>query len=422
MTAEAPTKAQDLREALNLFDPEDPLRTRAELEHFSVERSHSPIEEIRILLESTGRPEKFLFSGHRGSGKSTELARLTNRLGDEFRVVEFSVMQELDLFELQYVDVLLGLALELAGVATDEEVDVKEGVLEHVFQFARDVTEEVQVEEHNGAEVGASLNAFAASLSAKLRAEDVTRRTVRENVSRRITELLESIELLTREIERATGQQLLVVIDDIDKVDLATAKSMFYEHANTLSEPPLSIIYTFPMPLRHDNSFQQVRNSFPNVNVLPNIKTQERDGTPFESGLETTEHIVTKRLEADLIEEDALDELARLSSGVPRQLVILARQACLDTLKEGRSVIDTAAVQAAAHQQRREYEVLLDRDQRELLKEVHTNKAINNDESHRALLHNLSVLQYRNDDVWYDVHPIVLPLIEADEESAETDA
>jgi len=365
---------------------------------------------------------QFLFSGHRGSGKSTELARLIQRLGNDFRVVEFSVMQELDLFELQYIDVLLGLALELANVATDEEIDVEESVLEHVFQFARDVTEEVQVEERGGDEIGASLNIFAASLSAKLQAEDVTRRTVRENVSRRITELLWSIELLTEEIERTTGQNLLVVIDDIDKVDPATAKSMFYEHASTLSDPPLSIIYTFPMPLRHDNSFQQVRNSFPNVEVLPNIKTQERDGTPFEPGLETTEHIVTKRLEAGLIEDDALDELARLSSGVPRQLVVLVRQACLDALKEGHDVIDTAAVQTAANQQQREYEVLLDRSQRDLLREVHATKNINNDEAHRALLHNLSVLQYRNDEVWHDVHPIVLPLIDTDEQAEQTDA
>jgi len=422
MNAEAPTEAQDLRQALNLFDPEHPLHTPEELERFSVERSHSPIDEIQILLEATDGPEKVLFSGHRGSGKSTELARLIQRLDEEFRVLEFSVMQELDLFELQYVDVLLGLALELAELATNEEIDVEESVLEHVFQFTRDVTEEVQLEEHEGAEVGASLNAFAASLSAKLRAEDVTRRTIRENVSRRISELLESIELLTREIERATGEQLLVVIDDIDKVDLATAKSMFYEHASTLSDPPLSVIYTFPMPLRHDNSFQQVRNSFPNVKVLPNIKTQERDGTPFEPGLDTTERIVTKRLEEELIETDALDELARLSSGIPRQLVILVRQACLEALKTNRDAIDVDAVYAAANQQRNEYEVLLDRSQRELLKNVHASKEINNDEAHRALLHNLSVLQYRNDDVWYDVHPIVLPLIEADDEAAGTDA
>lgn len=417
MNAEAPTKAQDLREALNLFDPEEPLHTEEELEYFSVDRSHSPIDEIRILLEATDGPEKVLFSGHRGSGKSTELARLIQRLDDNFRVIEFSVMQELDLSELQYADVLLGLALELADLATAEDIDVDEDVLEHVFHFARDVTEEVQLEERGGGEVGASLNAFAASLSAKLRAEDVTRRTVRENVSRRITELLESIELLTKEIERATGQHLLVVIDDIDKVDLAKAKSMFYEHASTLSDPPLSIIYTFPMPLRHDNSFQQVRNSFPNVEILPNIKTQERSGDPYGPGLQTTKAIVTNRLEADLIETDALDELARLSSGIPRQLVILVRQACLEALKEGREIIDIASVQAAANQQRREYEVLLDRSQRTLLGEVHDSKDINNDDAHRELLHNLSVLQYRNDDVWYDVHPIVLPLIESDDES-----
>ena len=120
----------------------------------------------------------------------------------------------------------------------------------------------------------------------------------------------------------------------------------------------------------------------------------------------------------DLIEDEALDELARLSSGIPRQLVILVRQACLEALKKDQAVIDAATVHAAANQQRNEYEVLLDRSQRELLREVRERKDINNDEAHRALLHNLSVLQYQNDDVWYDVHPIVLPLIETNDASA----
>lgn len=53
-----------------------------------------------------------------------------------------------------------------------------------------------------------------------------------------------------------------------------------------------------------------------------------------------------------------------------------------------------------------------DRDQRALLRTVHADKSINNDEAHRDLLHNLSVLEYRNGSVWYDVNPLVLPLLE----------
>lgn len=64
-----------------------------------------------------------------------------------------------------------------------------------------------------------------------------------------------------------------------------------------------------------------------------------------------------------------------------------------------------------------EIEILLDRSQRELLRAVHMDKDINNDEVHRELLHNLSVLEYKNDTVWYDVHPIILPLIQTDAES-----
>ena len=55
----------------------------------------------------------------------------------------------------------------------------------------------------------------------------------------------------------------------------------------------------------------------------------------------------------------------------------------------------------------------ISRAQIDLLKNVNKAKTVDNDEDHRALLHNLSVLEYRNDvGAWHDVHPIVRPLLE----------
>ena len=116
--------------------------------------------------------------------------------------------------------------------------------------------------------------------------------------------------------------------------------------------------------------------------------------------------------------KDALTEyLARLSGGIPRELIGLARYACLDARLKERHVIDEEAVECAAQRKRRDYQVLLDSAQLGRLAEIHVNQRVENDEQDRALLHNLSVLEYRNRDVWHDVHPLIEPLLPRDEEA-----
>ena len=77
----------------------------------------------------------------------------------------------------------------------------------------------------------------------------------------------------------------------------------------------------------------------------------------------------------------------------------------------GHATITLKAVERAARRKRMDYEVLLTSTQLNLLRKIHETKNIENDEAHRALLHNLSALEYRNSRVWYDVHPLVEPLL-----------
>lgn len=71
------SRAQTLKEAYNLFDPLRPLEGEW-LEAFYVERPQSAsIQPLIAELELDERSDdKTLFSGHRGSGKTTELNRL----------------------------------------------------------------------------------------------------------------------------------------------------------------------------------------------------------------------------------------------------------------------------------------------------------------------------------------------------------
>ena len=99
------------------------------------------------------------------------------------------------------------------------------------------------------------------------------------------------------------------------------------------------------------------------------------------------------------------------ASRIPRELIALSRYATLEARKMGHPNITLEAVELAARRKRMDYEVLLTSTQLNLLRKIHETKIIENDEAHRALLHNLSALEYRNSRVWYDVHPLVEPLL-----------
>ena len=412
-------KATTLREALNMLDPERPLQTKAELDEYFVERPMSPLEDLRLLLINAESDQKILFTGHRGSGKSTELSKLTLDLRPDFFILKYSVKSVLNLFDITYVDVVLSLALELVKRIVDENVAVREDVLAHVLSFGKDITRDVEMGATTGTEAGGEIGAFAVKLSAKLSTEEATRTTVRQNASHRISDLLESITFLCKEVERVGERPVLAIVEDLDKTDLETAKQVFYEHANALLAPPVTIIYTFPMALRHDNNFMQIQSNFPDVQVLPNLKTCMRDGKPDELGPKRLHEILTRRVEESLFAEKAIERLGVLSSGIPRELIVLTRRACLETMKAGEDRISLKSVTRAEESRRRDYEVLLTREQLELLGAVHRDKRLPNDEAHRALLHNLSALEYRNGDVWYDVHPVVMPLLDKAEEQAQ---
>ena len=404
--------AENLRQALNILDPERALRTADEIDDYFVEREQSPLVELKILLTDIESPQKVLFSGHRGSGKSTELGKLSLDLADEFYIVHYSIKSILNLFDLTYVDVLLSLGLELFRRATADRLGIKESVFQNVLDFQKEITKEVEMGVSAQPGVQAELNLYVVKLSSKLGAEARTREIIREKVSPRLSDLLENIDFVAREVERVTRKRLLFIVEDLDKTDLAKSKSLFYDYASSLLAPAVSIIYTFPIALRHDNAFIQIENYFINSYVLPNIKTCHRNGIEDPQGRSCLQDILTLRVADSLFEAGVLSQLAQYSGGIPRELISLARLACLEALKTKASIIIPASVDRAILRKRMDYQVLLSQEQLQLLAKIYQTKKVDNDEPFRQLLHNLSALEYRNDiGVWYDVHPLVAALL-----------
>jgi hypothetical protein len=206
-------------------------------------------------------------------------------LGDKFFIFRYSVIDRLNLYDISYVDVLLALGLEMFDIAASRRLRLSEALYAQILAFTKEVSTTVTSASPVSGEVGGEINIAIARIIGKLKIEDQTRNEVREKVSPRLSTLLETVDLVARSIEAETGQRVLAIVEDLDKVDPATAKQLFYYHGASLGAPRMSIIYTFPIALRHDNNFVQARMSFPTTYVLPIFKTRARDGEANEEGI-----------------------------------------------------------------------------------------------------------------------------------------
>lgn len=402
----------DLEKALNLFDPRRPLQMD-ELDAYYVARPHAPLEPMKTYLRITQQPVKILFSGHRGSGKSTELTRLAKDLRDEFFVVPFSA-RSLNLADLNYVDVMLACAAALFREATDRarRVTIPATLWKQVLDWlTNEITAETTVAVPKSRSFGAKINALVFSIEGKYARETATRMTIRERLFTRVNDLIEQANAVCEKIQTVTGHRPLIIFEDLDKTDLATARDLFFNHTTTLNSPACPIIYTFPIPLCYSNEFPERIGDYNRHFLLPNVSLYHMDNTPNAEGRGALKEVVTRRVSESLFAGEALHDLITLSGGLMRNLVRMVSDAALIALTEGAVAITSEIVRRVAAEVANDYRRLLLAEHYEALRQAHQTKAITPNETVRQLLENLSLLEYRNAMAWGDVNPIVVSLL-----------
>ena len=292
----------------------------------------SPMDDLFDDCTIPGIANAHLLLGYRGCGKSTELSCLTQRVieaGQPVWIVDFE--KEMDVFQANCWDMMLGIAEGLCGIAAENNIGGLDGVLEQVSKYLkadREIIEETERTFGVGASIGAEtkapsvlrgvLNLFA-TLKAELKANTVTREIVKEKMERRASEWLNYINEISALISIGlNGRQPVLIFENIDKIQPPT-RAMDIFHYHVLAQMPFPIIYTFPISLYYDSNFALIKD-FYKPHILPMIKVRNIDRTENEDGIAAIHDIIELRANSNLFEEMALKKLIMQTGGELRGL------------------------------------------------------------------------------------------------------
>ena len=392
----------------------------------------------RLLRRNIGNPLKVLFVGYKGCGKSTELNHLQKDIQDEFLVVNYSVMRELDVNRISHTELFIVTMERIFDVVDRAGMSpyVSPGYLKAVQGWIQQKEiEEIREKYNISGEIDAGagidipfLKAFFAKLKFSAKTSASLKETIKTHLEPKISDLIDYCNDLIREVRSALREigkkDLLIIIEDLDKVPLSEAKSLFYDRIHQLTLLQAHVIFTFPIALYHSIRFTEIKAHFSERHELPMIKVAEKDGRPFSQGIETLRRIIAQRCDLALFESDqVLDQFIRDSGGCLRDLFMMVYEAAEQALDAERPQINDSDRQRAFQKLKREYDnaiaeyredgklYTVDQYYEALVTLANSqDKKPENTEVVMHLRQSLAVLGY-NGEGWCDVHPIVKEIL-----------
>lgn len=394
----------------------------------------------------------FLFSGHTGCGKSSELRNLALRLDNPdprksekaFFPIILDVTEFIDEYDVTPTDLLLAIVTQVSESFL-EKLDIQLAdslIYRRVEELKKLLFSEVELQE-SSAEAGipglAKLNARI-----KLLRKDPTRREmVRDALSLQTSTLIEEIQLLFSNARlKMQGKRndaglpyadFVLILDNLEKIQrikgfadgFQSHREFFIERSAQLTGLGAHVVYTVPLPLVISCGGELTAKYGTEPAVLPMIKVAERQTHErFNTGWRTLEELVQRRAGnapwESIIDRDALEFLIRYSGGHVRYLMMFLRNATAltdtapITLKAAeRAIGDTVSL--FSRMPLRYWKVLAALE----LSEGQQIEIENNDV--KDMLMQLMILEYRNGEVgadafnhnapWYAVHPIIRELL-----------
>ncbi len=413
-----PQKAATLEAAYRILEPRPLEDHEASLYYLP----HDGLGGIKIWLRY-GDPmlsRKWLVTGHKGIGKTTELRYLLSKFRETHLSVLIDAAEELNLGSLETLDLLLLVGKRiLEESAAYSRSDETKRIVRDLLVFlvsTKAVREDLLSNTDAESEflLLTVLRDFVLRVGGK--SSDEERTSVRSQLGSFYPALVEKLNQLLRGIRTdVTPRTPVIVIDGLDRLAPEIAKNLFLQEA-MLRQFDCMAIYTIPLSLRSSEDFQQLRHLFDSQEAaLLNYAPFTRDGQPYEPGRTTLREMILKRIDPALINAAALERLIELSGGIPRELFYLARDACTFALLDEAACISLEHIHRAAQQYCNALNRMLTTDDRKELCQIYHDHLVCSSTRRNLLTYISALLEYEDGDSgnnWCNAHPVLHLLLE----------
>ena len=433
---------RDFYNACDVIEPLNPQKQQQYMYYtnFDSVRGGEIIEGLKNNIQIADRPTYQLFTGHFGCGKSTELLRLKDKLEKENNVVVYvNAQEEVDIQDLQINDLLLGIAHQISEQSLK---NLPENFREACFNNFQNIFR--QMGEILGTrleitEIGLSVG--LATITAQLRdssGNSQLRNLLRARLGVTTPTIIKAIneELIAtvkQKLEQQSEKKLIVIVDDLDKLNPSSAESIFLDQGRLLRKLQCDIVYTFPLALRFSNIFFQLAEQFTDTSILPMIPIWYQNGSQNEDAIQVLVQMVLKRAfplfprfeEPDLTRRirmifdssDSLNKLCIISSGNLRLLFLILRKWIVN--QENFPLL-IEKLEDDIQERLNELRIAITDDEWALLRKVVKTKKLAGEEKYQQLIYSQFVYEYRErDGLWYKVNPILAQAPEMRQEEEE---
>jgi len=396
----------------------------------SVRGDTSVIDRMKQKILLSDGPSCQVLTGHRGSGKSTELWRLRHALenptsgADRLFVVQVQADEELDRNDIDFPEVLVAIIRQLARQLKERaEIHLKPGYFKDRWQRLKELAlSEVEFDKLD-------LDAGMAKISSTIRNSPEARKKVRAALEPDTDNWLKAandiIGVAVLELQKQQFRGLVIIVDDLDKMitrpheaaGCSTTEYLFVHRSAQLTAFQCHLVYTVPIELaysHHESTIKRLYGGDFPVVPMTKIETPPPHGKAYAKGIAKFREMIDARLnsvgatEDDLFESDKVrNDLIKLTGGQPTELMTLIREAIVTN----GIPIGAQGIKRTSQEVMRSYRRQLRADHWPVLEEARkTGQVVRteaNEKPFRELLESRALLLYRNDEEWYGLNPAV---------------
>lgn len=394
----------------------------------------------RALLDPVIDNPKVLLFGSRGCGKSTELARVEQRLREQFLVVGLDVggnaMIKADLLRPEELLLLAGLAIASAaeqvwGYRPAADLEAMRSAIKPMLPeklsgkidlgtLARSlVLFGTTILDPSG--VGAAVVKNLTELTRDVaRFEyDVGGLLQPQASNTPALDLLMAVNELIRRVEAHGGRKPLLLIDDLDKIDDAELSFTLLTEHDLLSRIACPMVIVGPSVLQQESKQLRLQNSFHEIVLLYHVRCRQMSAPerPDPVGVEKLRELVNRRVrrvtEGELLSRPAEDLIIASCGGAVRDLVRLLEMSAAEAQFKGRPRVEIEHANSAVRKLRRRFETYLSSEDLDTLRETRAHGRLPRlDGVALRLLNDNRILAYSNGKEWYYPHSILVPLLD----------